>query len=128
MPTTEVRVFRDDEGNVPAQVWLARLRRRQPKAYAKCLARILELSEKGYEMRRPQSDYLRDSIYELRASCSGVNYRLLYFFSGKNIVVVSHGITKEVKVPPAEIDLAISRKKLVQKSPDRYTADFELEE
>jgi len=39
------------------------------------------LAEKGFDMRRPHADLLRDGIYELQASCAGVNYRLLYFFA-----------------------------------------------
>jgi phage-related protein len=128
MPATEVRAFRDADrgGTVPVQEWLDELEHREPKAYAKCLARILELAEKGNEMRRPHADYLRDGICELRATLGKDQYRLLYFFFGKNIVAVSHGITKEREVPPAEIEVAIKRKNLVVRSPDRYTADFDI--
>lgn len=85
MPATEVRAFRDadKDGSVPAQEWLDERNRHEPRAYAKCLARILELAEKGYEMRRPHADYLRDGIYELRARLGKVQYRLLYFFLGR---------------------------------------------
>ena len=40
----------------------------------------------------------------------GVNYRILYFFSGKNIVVISHGLSKKAEVPAIEIDRAMERK------------------
>ena len=43
-------------------------------------------------------------------SCAA-HYRSLYFFSGKNIVVVSHGLKKEGEVPPVEIKRAIERKR-----------------
>jgi phage-related protein len=128
MPTTEIRAFRDDKGRVPVRDWLEKLECSEPKAYAKCLARILELEERGFEMRRPHADLLRDGIYELRASIAGTHYRLLYFFFGKNVVVVSHGLTKEDRVPPEDIDLAIERKALVTRSPAKYTAEFEIEE
>ena len=39
---------------------------------------------------------------------------MLYFFSGKSIVVVSHGLTKEREVPKGEIDKAIARKRYVE--------------
>jgi phage-related protein len=128
MPPTEVQAFRDDDGEVPIQDWLDDIERREPKAYQKCLARILELATKGYEMRRPQADLLRNGIYELRASFSGTHYRMLYFFFGKSCIAVSHGITKEDRVPAKEIDLAISRMKLVRADPLKYTTPFELEE
>jgi hypothetical protein len=125
MPSTEVRAFRDSDGAVPVKHWLDNLERSQPKAYHKCLARILELAEKGSAMRRPHADYLRDGIYELRATLSGIHYRMLYFFFGSNAVAVSPGITKEKKVPKGAIELAIKRRALVSSSPDRYTADFD---
>jgi ribosome-binding protein aMBF1 (putative translation factor) len=40
----------------------------------------------------------------------GTHYRILYFFHGRAIVVVSHGLKKERIVPPTEIDLAIRRR------------------
>jgi phage-related protein len=126
MPTTEVRVFRDDKGHVPIREWLEELETSEPKAYKKCLARILELADKGNEMRRPHADYLRDGIYELRATLEKDQYRVLYFFCGKNVVAVSHGVTKEREVPPAAIELAIERKTLVTRFIDRYTADFDI--
>jgi hypothetical protein len=39
---------------------------------------------------------------------------MLYFFSGKAVVVLSHGLTKERAVPPKEIDTAVRRKKQVE--------------
>ena len=54
-----------------------------------------------------------------------VNYRILYFFSGSNVVCLSHGFTKESKVPDAEIDLALRRKRLVERDRDKYTAEWE---
>ena len=74
------------------------------RVYAKCVERIDRLGELGHEMRRPEADFLRDGVYELRASYQGVHYRMLYFFAGKSVVVVSHGLTKKREVPAREID------------------------
>ena len=52
----------------------------------KCIAKISRLAEIGNELRRPEADFPRDGIYELRASYQGVHYRMLYFFSGKAVV------------------------------------------
>ena len=41
---------------------------------------------------------LRDGIYELRIGLQGLNYRILYFFHGKEAAVVSHGLIKERRV------------------------------
>ncbi len=66
-------------------------------------------SELRYEMRRPEADYLRDKIYELRIGLQGINYRILYFFHENTAAVVSHGIIKEKQVPSGEIDRAVKR-------------------
>ncbi len=125
MPQTQVLVFREASGEVPFNEWIATLKKRNPKAYAKCLARIDLLSRHGNELRRPIVDYLRDGIYELRAKCGKVNYRMLYFFNGRNVAIISHGLTKEDKVPDHDIDLAIQHFNLVLSDQDKYTADFE---
>lgn len=91
------------------------------KVQAKCTERIDHLGELGHEIRRPEADFFRDGIYELRASYQGVHYRMLYFFAGKAVVVVSHGLTKEREVPLREIDLAIERKKKVEADFEQFT-------
>ena len=48
----------------------------------------------GSELRRPEADFPRDGIYELRASLQGVRYQILYFFHGTIAAVVSHGICR----------------------------------
>jgi len=123
MPRTEVRVFKY-QNTVPIFDWLTDLRSSEPKVYAKCLARIQRLAELGSELRRPESDILRDGIYELRIGHRHMNYRILYFFFGKNLACLSHGLTKEDVVPDGEIETAIRYKKLVVSDPDEYTADW----
>lgn len=88
---------------------------------AKCIQRIDRRGEFGHELRRPEADLLRDGIDELRASYQGVHYRMLYFFAGKAVVVVSHGLTKERAVPPREIDTAVKRKKQTEQNFKQYT-------
>ena len=98
--------------------WLDELPR---KVQLKCTARISRLAEMGNELHRPEADYLRDGIFELRASYQGIHYRILYFFSGKAVVVLSHGITKEREVPTKEIDRAIQRREQVKSDFEQYT-------
>ena len=127
MPQTEVRAFRDAdaEGAIPVSDWLTELETSEPKAYQKCLGRILDLAERGNQLRRPHADFLRDGIYELFVTFRGnIHHRILYFFCGQHVVALFDGVTKEDEVPPREIDIAIERKKLVLKNPNRYTADF----
>jgi hypothetical protein len=126
MPATEVRVFKASDDAETLLDWLRNLKKREPKAYKKCLARIIDLSKRGSDMHRHRvhAAYLRDGIYELRTRLGRVNYRILYFFMGKDIVALSHGFTKEGLVPPSYIDLAVEQKKLVLQFPDKHTINF----
>ena len=63
MPRTRVIFYRDKEGNVPLLDWLDGL---PATAQDKCRVKIERLRELGYELRRPEADFLRDGIYELR--------------------------------------------------------------
>src|SRR5262245_38783855 len=110
--------FQDEDGSVPLLEWLDRL---LGKAQAKCLARLKRLKDLGHELRRPDANYLRDGIHELRASLGGVHYRILYFFYGNTAALVSHRISKKQRVPPREIERAINRKNRFTMDPARYT-------
>ncbi len=127
MPRTAILVYRRADGTVPLKDWLNELEENEPRAYRKCLAKILLLEEKGYELRRPNADTLGDGIHELRTKVGTVNYRILYFFCGQNVACLSHGITKEGAIPASEIEDAVKRKKLVKKDLDRYTAHWEVQ-
>ena len=120
LPRTEVVFYKQEDGSVPILDWLDK---QAPKVRDKCLARLARLEEMGHELRRPEADHLRDGIYELRAAYRGVQYRILYFFTGKNVLVVSHGLHKERRVSSLEIDRAIERKKKFQASPTAHTFD-----
>src|SRR5262249_10893521 len=119
--------YREDDGSVPVRDWLAELLTRDRKAAANCVAVIRRLSEAGHGLRRPQADYFRAGIYGLRAKRGRVNYRLLYFFHGRNVTVLAHALTKEDRVNPIDIDRAIQRKKRYEKDPEGHTAREEIE-
>jgi len=75
----------------------------------------------GHELRRPEADFLRDGVHELRFSLQRVHHRILYFFHGKAAAVVSHGVTKERAIPPMEIDRALVRRRWFEANPQRHT-------
>ncbi len=119
MPRTEVVFFREKDGSVPLIDWLAAL---PSVARAKCRVRLDRLEELGHQLRRPEADYLRDGIYELRTKHAGLNYRMLYFFHGRTAAVVSHGIIKQqAEVPPKDIDKAVQRKAPFEARPQEHT-------
>ncbi len=118
MPGTRVVLYREEDGSCPFLEWFGKL---PQKVQDKCYLRLERLRELGHELRRPEADYLRDDIYELRASVRGVQHRILYFFHGKVAAVVSHGLVKERIVPSREIDRAVERKKRFEANPAKHT-------
>ncbi|NOT01980.1 MAG: type II toxin-antitoxin system RelE/ParE family toxin [Phycisphaerales bacterium] len=121
MPPTAVSFYQDERGDAPVVVWLEKLRRGDPVAYANCVAAIHRLATAGHELRRPTADYLRDKIYELRARRGRVNYRILYFHHGRNATVLAHALTQEDKVPDADIERAVQRRKQYEGNPKKHT-------
>jgi putative component of toxin-antitoxin plasmid stabilization module len=121
LPLTNVVFYLDDTGQAPVVEWLRRLRREERKAYAKCVARIARLAEAGHELRRPEGDFLRDGIYELRIRHGHVNYRILYFFHGRNVAILAHALTKEDEISDTDIERAIRRKEAFEREPMWHT-------
>ena len=117
MPGADL-IFYKEGNEVPILDWLKKV---SPKVQDKCFAYLSQLEAHGYELRRPLADLLRDGVYELRPSYQGVHYRILYFFSGRNVVVVSHAVQKEREVPAVEINRAIERKRKFEASPKAHT-------
>jgi phage-related protein len=118
MPETEVLLYCEDDGSAPLEEWLTSL---QTKARARCLARLADLEEQGYELRRPHTETVGDGLYALRVKFYRVNFRMLYFFHGRVAAVVSHGFDKEDVIPPGEIKLALERMRKFVQDPHRHT-------
>ncbi len=118
MPVTRVVFYREADGSVPFIEWFASL---PEKVQDKCRTRIERLGSLGYELRRPEADYLEAGILELRASYQGIHYRILYFLSGQLTAVISHGLLKEKEVPPKEIKKALRRKRNFERNSGKHT-------
>ncbi|MFZ5864308.1 MAG: type II toxin-antitoxin system RelE/ParE family toxin [Thermodesulfobacteriota bacterium] len=114
MPTVELILYKEEDNTVPVISWLRSLPR---KPRDKCIVKMERLRDHGHELRRPEADYLRDGIYELRVRFGTVNYRLLYFFYGTAAVVISHGVIKDDKVPAGDINKAVDRKSRFERNP-----------
>lgn len=118
MPKTEIVVYQEKVDDVPLLGWMESL---PQKLQDKWTARFELLEQQGYELRRPIIGKLRDKIYELRVEWKNVNYRVLYGFVGQNIVLLTHGCSKEGKVPEVEIDDAIERRQKYLSDPEGHT-------
>ena len=118
MPKIRVVLYREEDGSCPFIEWFDKL---PAKVQDKCYLRLERLREMGHELRRPEADFLRDGIYELRVSLGRARYRILYFFHGAIAAVVSHGLVKERVVPVKEINHAVERKKRFEANPAKHT-------
>ncbi len=76
------------------------------KVQGKILRWIEALETHGPNVPRPYADVVRGKIRELRIVFGSNQYRLLYFFAGKQIVV-THGFVKKTgPVPVQELERA----------------------
>jgi phage-related protein len=88
------------------------LKTRKPSDKQKAIAWLKLLEAEGPQLPRPFADLLRDGIHELRIKLSGDQIRILYFFSFKDIIILTHSFTKNTeKVPNSEIEKALRIKK-----------------
>ncbi len=125
MPRTLVVFYRELTGEAPVLDWLGRLRRTNRRAYETCVAAIERLAAFGHELRRPAADLLRDGIHELRIRKGRVNYRILYFFHGRDLAILGHAITKEDVVSEVEIERCLRRKRAFESDPEGHTYSAE---
>lgn len=102
-----VQVYKDAHGHVPVDEWLKTL---EPKAQARVLRVIDLLKSFGTQLREPYCKHLRGKIWELRISFGRLEYRVLYFSSGRQTFVLLHAFTKKTrKTEPREIVIAEHR-------------------
>jgi phage-related protein len=128
MPKSHIIFYREKAGNAPVVDWLRELNATNDKAYEKCRVAIARLALMGHELRRPESDYLRDGIHELRVHLGSVNYRLLYFFHERTDSIVVHALTKEDAVLAVDINRAIARKAAFIANPFIHTFKGEIDD
>jgi len=121
MPRIDVVFYQEDGRDVPVLDWLKELLRTDQRAYESCVAAIGRLSELGHDLRRPLADILRNGIYELRIRQGRVNYRILYFFHGRNLAIFGACAHEGNKVPKADIERAIRRKKAFEENPAQHS-------
>lgn len=125
MPKVMVRVYMDDDGRSPVLDWLRALRFRNTTAWAKLELRLRRLEQLGHELRRPEADSIGAGLYELRTRCGHVNYRVLYFFHGRDVVILAHALTKEDHIPLSDIRRALDRKRIFESNPANHWSAME---
>src|SRR5262245_58248141 len=122
MPRTEVIRYMEDDGTIPLDDWFASFKGSSRAAEGKCKNRIVQLGDHGYELEHPYARTLDDGLYALRIKVRKIHYRIFYFFHGQNVVVLTHGCTKEKEIPPIEIKRALEMKMKFESDPEGHTA------
>jgi len=118
MPRTDIVIYREADGSVPLIEWL---KKQTPKVQDKCIALIELLAYRGHELRRPYADYLDRGIYELRPTVKHVQYRVLYCFVDRNVVLLTHGLVKTKKIPARQMNKAIAYREKFVDNPQRHS-------
>ena len=121
MPATMVRFYCEKDGSAPVLEWLDGLAESDGRAYLKCREVIDRLALLGHELRRPTADHVQGGVYELRAKVGRVNYRVLYFFHGRDVALLAHGFTKEREIPKGDLARALERKARFESNPSGHT-------
>lgn len=101
MEEFEVVFYEKADGTFPAEEFIMA---QEAKMQTKLLRQIFLLRRAGNKLREPDSKFLTDGIFELRAIQGNTIARVLYFFViGKKIVLTNGFIKKTDKTPPLEI-------------------------
>ena len=78
----------------------------------KKMAYVLDMLKTNARVNTNFVKYIREEIYELRASSNGNIYRAFFIFDKGNIVMLFNGFQKKSqKTPNSEIEMAIKLKK-----------------
>lgn len=106
----EVEFFQLPGGSCPLEQFLSTLNVATDLPYIEMAFNRLE--KYGYKLERPHAAPLRDKIRELRVRTRNGQFRFLYFFDEKKIVI-THGFKKKsAKVPNREIEKAVKYLKM----------------
>ena len=99
----EVEFYRDHRGRCQVIEFISRL---NVKEKAKVTKWVEMLERHGPDLPRPYADVIRGKIRELRIGFGTNEYRLLYFFYGKRIIITYGFIKKTDKVAVEDIEMA----------------------
>ena len=98
-PVYTVVFYRTARGDSPIDRFLDDLDRR---VRAKVEKWLVLLEQEGPRLPRPHADVVEGPIRELRVGFGRLEVRLLYFFHGKEMIVVATGFLKKTRTIPVE--------------------------
>ncbi len=105
--------YRSASGNEPVRDWL---KDDVPPSARKVVGADIKTVQELWPLDKPLVDNLARGLWEVRSSHDKVEYRTLFTLDG-SVMVLLHGFTKTAKkTPKGEIDLALKRKGMMEKS------------
>ena len=96
-----VEFYKLPDGTKPAGQFIKSIEDKKLKE--KTIRSVKLLEEFGSLLDEPDSKYLGDGIYELRAIHGSDITRCLYFFTYSNKAIVTNGIIKKTRKTPREV-------------------------
>ena len=104
--------FQTPNGKEPVREWLLKLDRKDRRTIGKDVQKI----EFGWPIGMPYSRPLGQGLFEVRSDISDGRIARVIFFIRSNRMVLLHGFVKKTrKTPKSDLDLAVKRKKEVEK-------------
>jgi phage-related protein len=104
--------FRTGAGNEPVRDWLKELPEEDRRAVGRDLERVQHRWPVGMPLARP----LGKGLWEVRANLAGGRIaRVIFCFHDEELVALTGFIKKTQKTPQAELDIAFSRKKEMER-------------
>lgn len=81
----------------------------EPAMQAKALKGLEKLEARGPELGYPDTDIIRDGLFELRVGRKDITRTFFAYAQGRKIYILRTFVKKSPKTPKAEIALAKSR-------------------
>ena len=107
------RFYQTINGNEPVREWLLKLDADDRKIIGKDVQKV----EFGWPIGMPYCRPLGNGLYEVRSDISSQLIARVIFFIKANEMILLHGfIKKSQKTPKPELDLAIKRRKEVERN------------
>jgi len=105
-----IKFYRTESGNCPVEDFLKDLPDKQSKKIAWTLRVVRDLEQVPTQYLKKLKS--TDDIWEVRATLGNNTFRLLGFFDGPKLIVLTSGFAKKTnKVPKQEIETAEERKR-----------------
>ena len=99
----EVKFYRDHRGKCQVVEFISRLNIKEREKVTKW---IEMLERHGPDLPRPYADIIKGKIRELRIGFGTNEYRFLYFFYSKRIIITNGFIKKTDKVAVEDVEMA----------------------